>query len=952
MNKLQLNTVYFGFLLQQQYDVPSYDGTLYVFQHQKTHARLVYFARQDTNKTFAITFKTLPSDDTGVFHILEHSVLNGSKKYPVKEPFVELLKGSLQTFLNAFTYPDKTMYPISSRNAKDFRHLMDVYLDAVFHPAIMHNPNIFLQEGWRYEKNGDTFTYNGVVLNEMKGAFSSADEILMKNIARMIFKDNCYGFVSGGDPKAIVDLTYEQFLKTHQTFYHPSNSRIFLDGDLDILDTLQFIDEEYLQHYDALDVHFDIVDQVPLKATTKEVTYDLVQDDLQQRTIICQGKIVSRFDQPLLTFAYLILAEYLVGNNDALLTKPIVASGLCEDVEFDVLNGVQQPWAILTLRNTEKQHWQTLQQIIKETVENAIEQGLNHRDLLAIISQMEFKFNEGSENVGISSAQRIMETWLYSDEVVQPFLRNELFAQLKQKVNEGFFEQCMADFFLDQDHLQTLMAIPSKTHQEQIQMEEQAKLASRTKLLDLKAFQKQADQFQQWQSQQDSKEALATIPKLQKEDLDDRPQDYPFTLKEYRNIPWIYQESLNHIVYTTLYFEISDIDQNDLMPLSLYIGCLGQLPTKHYDLQELQTCLKESMGNLSMTLDCYTHKQDVAQCRPVLAVSFSALKENVHQAIKYIQDILFHTRFEKELVFPLLKQENESFRQGLNGNGHVIGLRYLQSQYTSEGIFKENVDGYTSALYESHFEKHFEEMFEPWLKQVEQMMKRIWNQNRLTISSTADDLRYLDPLLSMLHHDSYVKHKATYTTNPKENIGICIGGGVSYATCLNQLNGLPYDPTYAIVGHLVTYEFLWNEVRVKLGAYGTGCLVSPMGTLGAYSYRDNQPQKVLQVYRKIANFIQNFHGDDLTSYMIGVLANANPLLSPKGRVKITDSLYFKESTYEDRIKVYQKMKEFSLEDVHQAQSVFEQMFAQMTSCIAGPKALLQTIDDIRLLEQL
>lgn len=319
-----INEVINGFEIKNITELSDVKGTLYEMQHVKTGAKLAWLDRADENKTFAIAFKTIPENDTGVFHILEHSVLNGSKKYPVREPFVELLKGSMQTFLNAMTFPDKTLYPVSSRNDKDFMNLMSVYMDAVFHPAIYTNPNIFYQEGWHYEirHEEDTPIYKGVVLNEMKGAFSSVDETIIDELNRMLFPDNCYQYVSGGDPEHITDLSYESFIETHQKFYHPSNARVWLDGTLDINEVTKFINDEYFSQYEKEELDFSIPNQVEKEAQHHTVQYELSKDESKEhRTQIALARIVSSYDQPLKNLAWGLLSTILVSSNESELKK-------------------------------------------------------------------------------------------------------------------------------------------------------------------------------------------------------------------------------------------------------------------------------------------------------------------------------------------------------------------------------------------------------------------------------------------------------------------------------------------------------------------------------------------------------------------------------------------------------------------------------------------------------
>ncbi len=463
---MQINDVIHGFKVTNQRQMNDCGGTLYEMVHEKTGAGLCWLKRDDANMTFSVAFKTIPANDTGVFHILEHSVLNGSKKYPVREPFVELLKSSMQTFLNAMTFPDKTLYPISTRNKKDYRNLMSVYMDAVFHPAIYDNLNIFKQEGWHYEihKEDEIPSYKGVVFNEMKGAFSSVDETVVNELNRMLFPDNCYQYVSGGDPVKIPTLTYEEFIANHQKFYHPSNARFFLDGDLDIDDTLQFINDEYLSKYEKLDVNFDIPMQKPTSACTHVYDYEIAEeDDPKDKTMAALAKIISSYDDVEQNTAWQVLNQILAGSNESPFKKAILAKELGQDVELSLYDGIQQPWAVIMVRNTTEENAEKALQVLKDTAKDLVQNGLDHEQILASLNQLQFQYLEKKEPAGIVFAMAAQNAWLYGGDPAMYLSCGDVYDTLRKKTEEGYFEALLKDFLLDDEHLSAVIAKPSKT---------------------------------------------------------------------------------------------------------------------------------------------------------------------------------------------------------------------------------------------------------------------------------------------------------------------------------------------------------------------------------------------------------------------------------------------------------------------------------------------------------
>lgn len=455
-----------GFMVRSVKELPEQKAILYQLEYVKNGAELLWLDNGEKNKLFSIAFKTLPSDDTGVFHILEHSVLCGSKKYPVKEPFLDLLKGSMKTFLNAFTFPDKTMYPVSSRNETDFLNLMQVYLDAVFCPAIYENESIFHQEGWHYELEdaGADPIYKGVVFNEMKGAFSSVDTKLETEMNRLLFPDTCYRFVSGGDPKKIPSLTYEQFLKAHSEYYHPSNAKIYLDGNVPLDRVLTILDEEYLSKYEKSDAKHEIAMQQPLAHAEAIEYYEIgEEEDTDEKAQIAFGKLVCDFSDRKKLMALMVLSSYLTGSNEAPLKQAILQNGLGQDVSLLVMDGIAQPYSLLRICNTEYESRNEIKRIVRETAEKLLTDGLNPEELNAAIDELEFQTREGEEPKGLIRNINILNSWLYNGDVELYLLNDELFQFLRDAVNTDYYEKLLACILLDSEHTAELYLLPSKT---------------------------------------------------------------------------------------------------------------------------------------------------------------------------------------------------------------------------------------------------------------------------------------------------------------------------------------------------------------------------------------------------------------------------------------------------------------------------------------------------------
>lgn len=938
------------FELLKQEEVKDCAGTLYTYQHTKTKTQLLYLKRNDQNKTFAITFKTLPSNDTGVFHILEHSVLNGSAKYPVKEPFVELLKSSMQTFLNAFTAPDKTMYPVSSRNDKDFKNLMDVYLDAVFHPAIYTNPNIFYQEGWHYEIEDvqDQPTYKGVVFNEMKGAFSSVDEIIVDELNRMLFTDNCYRFVSGGDPKYITDLSYEQFIATHKKYYHPSNARVWLDGDLDINSALAQIDS-YLDAYEEEKVDFSIPMQKVNPSQKHVCEYEVNEGEpLENRTHISIAKIVSDTTQVEKNLAWACLSNVLVANNESLLKKRILRENLGQDVELDIYTGIQQPWAVLTIRNTEEENLTKIQEVIKQTVQDLIDGQLNHEEISAVLNQMEFKYWERSEPAGLMYAERAMTSWLYEQDPMLYLQRGHLFNSLREKLNSNYFEDLLKEFFFDEEHQQTVIVKPSTTaQQKRLQLEQEKLTKAKESWNDVQAYVDLNQQLQTWQAQLDTKEELDTLPKLTLEDVNKEPISYPYSEEKVMGLPVILHPAEDtNIVYMNLYFNLAGIQKQYLPSLGFYTSLFTNLPTEHYNLQQLQQELANTCGDFTVFLDAYSNANQPKTCYPVLGVSVSTLQKNLDKACTLLEEIILHTKFEKDTILPLLKQENEDFRQDLVMSGQSIAMRRLASQYTSEGVFRECVGGYTSGVYTKELEENYEEMSSQFIEECQLYTEVLFSKQRLTASITGqENMKALETIIMKLHDIDANRARVMYPLNPKQNESLVIPAGISYSAYCTNVCQHDYEiaSPYQVAAHILTYGWLWNEVRVKGGAYGTGFGINPNGNVSAYSYRDPDPNHAIKAMQQCGQYLLQAKDEiDLPQMIIGSIAAGEPLLSPSSFARVTDSFYFRNLSYEQRKENRQKTLAMTSKQLEDFATILNNTTNDSTVCIVGSKEQIDT----------
>lgn len=940
-----------GFNIVNKQELKDCHGVLFLMEHEKTGAKLAYLKRDDDNMTFSISFKTIPHDDTGVFHILEHSVLNGSDKYPVKEPFVELLKSSMNTFLNAMTFSDKTMFPVSSRNKKDFMNLVSIYLDAVFHPSIYHNRHIFEQEGWHYEirRKEDTPVYKGVVLNEMKGAMSSVDDCIVDKVCTVLFQDNCYRFNSGGSPDHITDLTYEQFLETHKTFYHPSNAKIFLDGDMDIEEVLTLIDS-YLAAFEKKDIPFTIDEQAILPASSHTFPYEIQEgEDTRNKTIFAFAKIMMSYAEREKNLAFNVITSVLTGSNDAPLKKALLDKELCEDVEFVLIDGIAQPFAILLIRNAEEDKLEEIKTVINETIQSLLMDGLDKEEITATLNQMEFRYRERSEPAGVINAEDAMESWLYCDDPTLYLSLSEVYSTLHQRNGTGYYETLMKEFFFDKEHVHMLTFTPDDSLGKTRTQAENKRLESIKATWNDETIQEiiiENASLDAWQKEPDSKEALAALPKLTLSDVELLPAEDHRISKEYRHVPLlIYPAEDSGIVYMNFYFNLAGIPENMLSSLSFYVSLLSDLSTKKHSVKDLQKEIKKTIGSLSFSVIAVSKVNTTDKTMPLLAVRCAVLEDNCDKAAELIHEILTESIYTKEEILPLLKQTVIAYQQALIDNGHAFaGVRTL-SHLSAEGAFKEFTSGYEKYLWLNHFNTHFEDEIDLFMYDCSLYAQNLIIDSRLTASITGEhNESILHSFIDLLPYGEANRAMVHYPLLSGEKEIIEIPGNIGYVAVAAKAG--TYEAGMNVLSHLLTYDWMWSEVRVKGGSYGARASIGSSGLFTAYSYRDPSIPHSLSAIRSIPQYLSNTNEElAIDQYIIGAVAASTPLLSPGSKIALADSRYFSDITYEERADNRRRMIETTVDDLHNYAELIHNALQNPVICAVIPSSYLDTLKD-------
>lgn len=926
------------------------DAEIIMMCHEKTGAKLAWFNNKEENKLFSISFKTIPEDDTGVFHILEHSVLGGSEHYPVKEPFLYMLKSSMNTFLNAMTFPDKTMFPISSRNNADFMNLTKVYLDAVFKPEIYTNPNIFYQEGYHieYRADGDTPVYKGVVFNEMKGVESSVHERMESEIMAMLFPESCYKFEYGGLPSAIPTLTYKQFVDTHKRFYHPTNSYIWLDGDIDIESVLELIDG-YLSEYNKSDYLPEVPVQI-LVSSVKTEYYEIAPDETEEKqTHLAVGKILASWQECEKVFAYSVLCEALAASNDSPFKRAMLDTGLCLDVELSLSDDIAQPFGILRINNIDTDDKDKILSAVKDIVSSIVKNGIGHDILSASISREEFNFLEGEEPQGLTRCIDAMSSWLYGGDPMLYIDCENIFESLREKIDTGYFERLLSEWLLDENGRAILCMIPSCTYGDEQRKQEQERLNNT--LSDMSDDEKAElirlnNALDEWQKTPDSAENIAKIPVLPLSEVSENPIDYRTKESSLNGVTILNHPAKNKgIVSVNLWFDVSDFSRAELETLLLIDKLVSELPTNKYSGIELTQQIVDILGHLSTDISAFSKPESPEKCKVYFSVKSCFLERNCSSAQALIVEILTATIYDNaEIISEIISQDKVELRQDIIADGHRFAMRRARSAMSAESAVAELINGFESYRFiRETDDKGIHEI----IADVTQLAERVFCKARLTASITSAESVSLESLINALPYGEEMQSAELSLSElgmeSAKSQGIIIPSGVSYSgavlaekTCDKAL--------WDVLSTIMTYEYLWNEVRVKGGAYGTGSGTNSLGETTFYSYRDPSPEIALDVYAKSGYFLKEYcaGSPDITQYIISTIARGEPLISD-GEYGITADIFrFRGISFDDRKNIRKRILSMTYSDLLSAVPYLEN---QGSYCVIGSKETVERLLD-------
>lgn len=941
-------------------DVQS-DG--FILRHKKSGARIAILSNNDDNKVFYIGFRTPPEDETGVPHIIEHTTLCGSKKFPVKDPFIELAKGSLNTFLNAMTYPDKTVYPVASCNDQDFKNLMDVYLDAVFNPNITKYEEIFKQEGWHYELTGkdDELKINGVVYNEMKGAYSSPDEVLSSQIYRSLFPDNTYSKDSGGNPEYIPKLTYEAYLDFYHKYYHPSNSYIYLYGDMDVVERLEWLDKEYLSLYDYKKVNSEINKQPAFdEIKNVEAQYSITMDDSQEnKTYLSYNRVVGDTLDEMLYQAFDVLDYALVSSPGAPVKQALIDAGIGDDVYGSYDAGILQPVFSFVAKNANASQADEFESIIENTLKEVVKTGINKEALLAGINSSEFKFREadfGQFPKGLLFGLNCLDSWLFDD--MKPFIHLEClgtFAKLRKAVDTDYFEKLIQEYLLDNTHGSSVTVKPKRglgNEREEALAKELSDYKASLSDEEIKKLIEDTEHLKKYQEEPSSDEDLRKLPMLTRADMKKNAMLFSNIEDELLDVKVVRHDiESNGIDYISFLFDAGDFAQSELGYLGFFTNALGLVSTEKYSYADLANATNIYTGGISTGTASHPDIKDRNNFVFKFEVKLKVLEKNLDKALELMEQMLLTSDFtDTKRLGELVAQIKARLQANLSSSGHLVAAMRSMSSFSRYALYQDELKGI--AFYRSicRIEKELSESPKSVSDKLAAIARKLFARNRMLISFTGNNEAYgnakpsLEKIITGFDKMSAVGDQAEVHFNTAKEAFID-ASQIQYVAKTGDFicEGYEYTGALRLLRIILSYDYLWINVRVKGGAYGCMNTFLRSGESYFVSYRDPNLSDTLDVYDRIPEYIKSFSPDerDMTKYIIGTFSALDTPMNPEAKGSRSLSAYLEGITYEQIQKERNEILNAQPEDIRRLADLVEAVLKKDSICVIGNENMIK-----------
>lgn len=961
----EVSKIYHGFKLIEEEYVEEIQSTARIFLHEKTGAKLLSLENEDDNKVFSIGFRTPPTDSTGVPHIIEHCVLSGSRKYTTKEPFMDMAKGSLNTFLNAMTFSDKTLYPIASRNEKDFFNLMDVYLDAVFYPKIYDIEEIFMQEGWHYEifSEEEPIRYQGVVYNEMLGAYSSPERILSENISKSLFPDTIYKYSSGGNPEVIPDLTYEDFLNFHRKFYHPSNSFIYLYGNGDIEKQLKHINGEYLSNFDKQDIDSHIKLQKPFSSRKEIIEYYPISKDEPEdnRSYLSLNFVIGSNTDPETYLMTSILGQLLIDSEAAPLKNILLEKGIGQDIFSVTVGGLQSGFGIVAKNATEDMK-DEFEKTIFETLKRIVKEGIDRELIKACLNIVEFDLREASgiPTKGIAYNILSLESWLYDAHPLVHLKYESTLNKLKSNIDTGYYEKFIEEKIINNPHSSLVIINPKKGLGEEKERKVVEKLNIFKESLskeEIKNLIGKNNKLREMQLTEDSEEAKATIPKLSLSDVEPKAEKIPqevirekaFTLLKHNIFT-------SKISYLDFYFDTSMVEEELIPYINLLANILGKIDTKTKTYSELSNDIYVNTGGISFTANLFVENSKDNIYYPKFIIKGKSLRDNIPKLIQLINELITESKIENtKRIKDIIARVKSRIEMSIFSNGHSVAMRRVGSYFSPSGKYAEKLQGLDFYWFLSELLKNFDSISDEVLSNLNKVYNKIFNINNLIISFTGEeeDFKIIRDNLPIITDNISNNKFQPYDYSFKEeqlNEGIMSSANVQYVSKGYNLKNLGYDykNSLLVLSTLLSREYLHNKIRAQGGAYGAGISIDRTGHVITYSYRDPNLKDTIDVYNSMAEYIKNLNlsEEEFTNFIIGTISRLDPATTPHMKGQIATSRFISNISYDDIQKNREDILNTKLRDIKESASILKDTMDKNYLCVLGNENKIREDKDL------
>lgn len=943
----------------------------YLLRHKKSQARILLIEKKDdNNKVFSIGFRTPPSDSTGVPHIMEHSVLCGSRNFPAKDPFVELVKGSLNTFLNAMTYPDKTVYPVASLNDKDFQNLMHVYMDAVLYPNIYEHEEIFRQEGWSYKLDfaEDRLAYNGVVYNEMKGAFSSPESVLDRVILNTLFPDTSYANESGGDPEVIPDLTYEQFLDFHRRYYHPSNSYIYLYGDMDMEEKLDWLDREYLSSFDAREVDSKIRYQEPFEEMKEKVIpYSITSEESEDdNTYLSYNKVIGTSLDKELYLAFQILDYALLSAPGAPLKKALTDAGIGKDIMGSYDNGIYQPIFSVISKNANEEQKQEFTELIERVLSDIVKNGIDRKALEAGLNYHEFRYREadfGNYPKGLMYGLQMMDSWLYDEE--KPFIHVEAletFEFLKSQVGTGYFEELIRRYILENPHGAIVIVKPEKGRTARMDAELDKELQEYKAGLsadEVEDLVRKTAALEEYQSEPEKEEDLERIPVLRREDISREIEPIVNEEMELAGVPVIFHEiETNGIGYVHVLFDMSGVEEELLPYVGILQSALGIIDTKNYEYGELFNEINVHTGGIGTSLELYNDVTNIREkaFKATFEIKGKALYGKLPVVFSMMGEILTASKLsDTKRLKEILAMVKSRLLMRFQSSGHTTAALRAMSYASPSAKLKDMTNGIEFYRTVAHIEENFEEEKDRLAEILKNLTEQLFRPENMMISYTASRKGlegiedHVEGLKKSLYHGKPAGG-ACILHCEKKNEGFKTASKVQYVARTGNFidHGASYTGALQILKVILSYDYLWQNIRVKGGAYGCMSNFNRIGEGYFVSYRDPNLRRTVEVYEGVVDYLKNFTVSerDMTKYIIGTMSNIDQPMTPVTKGERSMHLYMNKVTADMIREERSQILDAAQDDIRALSRVAEAVLKAGQFCVIGSEDKIEECRDM------